>query len=89
MALAPVGKDGQLVGSFTEKTVGNYFEFDFDPEKTMAAYPYRVWVAQPISGLESGWRYARILKTVAYIIVDENDDGVVVEKWDIKNRRDF
>ena len=44
-------------------------------------YPHRVWVScNPIN--DSGWRYANVKKTVAYIVVDEDDHGQpVIEKW--------
>ena len=52
-------------------------------------YPHRVWVScNPIN--DSGWRYANVKKTVAYIVVDEDDHGQpVIEKWTIKNHRNF
>ena len=52
-------------------------------------YPHRVWVScNPIN--DSGWRYANVKKTVAYIVVDEDDHGQpVIEKWSIKNHRNF
>ena len=29
------------------------------------------------------WRYAKVLKTVAYVAVDEDDSGIIWEKWPI------
>jgi len=48
-------------------------------------YPHRVWVSHsPVN--DSGWRYANVKKTVAYIVVNEDDNGQpVIEKWSIKN----
>jgi hypothetical protein len=40
-------------------------------------------------GGDSGWRYANVKKTVAYIIVDEDEGGPVLERWYIKQRRDY
>lgn len=70
------------VGTFQEKDTGNWFSYsartcsnDF---ATMVEYPHLVDVLD-------GVRFARVLKTVAYIIVDETADGEpVVEKWNIK-----
>jgi hypothetical protein len=45
-------------------------------------------VTNPIDSIDSGWRYARIGKTVAHIIVDETDRWVI-EKWNIRNMRIF
>ena len=42
----------------------------------------------PIENIDSGFRYARVLKTVAYIVVDEDEYGdAIVEKWNIKKQR--
>lgn len=88
MAFAPskvykdVG-DGSIIGCFVERDVGNFFEFSanntgmFEEE-----YPHLVWVG----GLDDSYRYARVLKTVVYIVVDEDDDGLIEEKWQIKQR---
>ena len=70
------------VGTFQEKDTGNWFSYsartcsnDFAP---IEDYPHIIDVLD-------GTRFARVLKTVAYIIVDENSDGdPVVEKWNIK-----
>jgi hypothetical protein len=79
------------IGAFVEKSVGNTFEFSTNDEQGEAPeWPHRVWVASGKIAHDSGWRYARVMKTVAYIVVDENDYGeAVVEKWDIKNYRTY
>ena len=90
MSLAPFKKynSGHLLGCFTEAEHGNYFEYELnDPDDSwlsVVEYPHRVWVSQsPVN--DSGWRYAYVKKTVAYIVVDEDDHGEpVVEKWSIK-----
>jgi len=95
MAFAPLSEN--VIGSFVEKETGNIFQFSKNPELTLAPpahggknveFPYRVWVTNPIDGIDSGWRYARIGKTVAHIIVDETDRWVI-EKWNIRNMRIF
>jgi hypothetical protein len=41
-------------------------------------------------GGDSGYRYATVKKTVAYVVVDEDEFGLpVVEKWNIKQRRSY
>lgn len=35
------------------------------------------------------YRYARILKTVAYVATDEDEFGPIWDKWPIKNHRLF
>jgi hypothetical protein len=44
-------------------------------------FPHKLWTLD-------GFRHARILKTVAYIIVDEDEYGLpVIEKWDITSHK--
>ena len=85
--------DGTIRGCFEEKTCGGFFEFSLNTEETdfvsMEDYPHKIWVSNnPIN--DSGWRYARVLKTVVYVVVDEDDYGnPVVQKWDIKKHRTY
>jgi hypothetical protein len=83
--------DGTIRGSFVEKSVGNFFEFSLNTEENTFGedYPHKVWVSSnPVN--DSGWRYARVLKTVAYVVVDEDAEGnPVVEKWDIKEHNSY
>lgn len=81
--------DGSIIGSFTEKDYGNLFEFSARDEAEIAEfaphYPHKVWVTTPIDGIDSGYRYALVKKTVAYILVwAPEDDGPQIEKWSIK-----
>ena len=83
-------------GRFIEKDNGHLFEYDlhshhdewysdFQP----SLYPHRVWVSlNPVN--DSGWRYALVKKTVAYIVTDEDDCGeLVIEKWNIKDHVEY
>lgn len=79
MAFAPF--EIRTVGCFIEAGIKKLFEFDKASDRE--DYPFRVWVTSPVKGIDSGWRYAKILKTVAYIVVDEDDNGDVVEKWNL------
>ncbi len=92
MAFAPTKTgfqyDGTILGSFVEKDHDNLFEFSVNDEPeyfvSRENFPHKVWVA------ENTWRYARVLKTVAYVITDEGSDGYpVVEKWFIKDHRTY
>lgn len=39
---------------------------------------------------DGSYRYARVLKTVAWVAVDENPDGSPVwERWEIKGHREY
>jgi len=87
MAFAASGMS--VTGCFNHKETGRPFEFAkvLDvftvTEKTgkVHLFPHVVYVGP--EGKET--RMARVLKTVAYVIVDETADGkMVVEKWPIK-----
>ena len=75
------------VGRFVEKDTGNYFEYSLNDEPMNFGedFPHKVWVGgSGVAGM-TGWRFANVLKTVAYIVVDEDEYGEpVVEKWYIK-----
>lgn len=94
MAFAPRNEDIQFIGTFTEKAVGNYFDYSMNAEYIEhihprngkpTEYPHKVWVTTPRRGIDQGYREALVLKTVAYIVVDEDENGPVIEKWDIKD----
>ena len=84
MALSPLNTETQ--GRFREVENDTYFDFSvplhepvFGPE-----FDVIVWV----NG--GSYRWAKVLKTVAYIVVDENPDGSpVVEKWKIKQYKKY
>ena len=50
---------------------------DFVPE-----FPHQVYV-----GPDGQHRLAKVMKTVAYVVVDENENGPVIEKWHIKKHK--
>lgn len=78
-----------LLGCFKEASEGNYFEYAVRPnDNTNFApdCPHVVYFTPLKPGMDQGYRYARILKTVAYICVDETPEGEpVYEKWSIKD----
>ena len=82
MSFAPSTEINFTLGSFREKEFGNIFEFS--GHSGNPDYPHRVFVDGGLS-----WRYAKVLKTVAYVIVDEDDGGFVVQKWFTKNYRSY
>lgn len=75
------------IGAFNEVDYGKPFEYrknntGFQEEE----FPFLVAVGPD----GEDFRYAKILKTRAYIAVDEDEYGnPVVEKWHIKNHRIF
>lgn len=77
---APAG-DGSIIGQFREADTGNLFEYSENRTGQFPEYPHLVWVTTPRTGIDSGFRFARVLKTRVYIAVDEDDNGPVEEKW--------
>ena len=80
------------IGAFVERDTNNYFEFSTndEPMNICEDFPHKVWVGgRGVCGM-TGWRYANVKKTVAYICVDEDEFGLpVIEKWQIKNYRTY
>ena len=83
------------IGAFTEVDAVNTFEYSLNNEPHFfnpgqhTGWTHKVWVASGKIGNDSGWRYAKVLKTRIYIAVDEDENGPVVEKWYIKNHRKY
>ena len=94
MAFAPIEVcfpphgDGTILGSFDEKEYGKYFEFSENNENFYTEYPHKVWVTTPWH-MDGGWRFAKVLKTVAYILANDEDGNDVVEKWAIKKYQEY
>jgi len=73
------------IGVFVEKEAGNHFEYSLNDDQIPFGeeFPHKVWV-------RDGYRYADVKKTVARIVVDENEYGQpVIEKWYIKGHRQY
>jgi hypothetical protein len=70
----------KTIGDFREVSVGNYFTYRESQNDWGLAlgYPHEVFTGHY-------WIPAKVLKTVAHIVVDEAEfNTAVVEKWDIK-----
>jgi hypothetical protein len=77
------------IGVFVEKDTGNYFEYSVNDDGLMLQYPHKIWVGgEGVCGM-SGYRYGLVKKTVVYIVVDEDDCGLVEEKWHIKGHKEY
>ena len=77
------------VGVFVEKEAGNSFEYSVNDTGFFPDAPHKVWVGGGQIN-DSGYRYANVKKTVAYVCVDEDDHGMpIIEKWYIKNHREY
>jgi hypothetical protein len=75
-----------LLGSFAHKESGVYFEYAErrHPDDSFAPdMPHIVSVAN------DGVRLAKVLKSVAYVVVDENEHGPVIEKWPLRDHRAY
>lgn len=94
MAFANPLLASDLLGSFVEKDYGRTFEFKQNPEFVLhpdlktgrnTVYPHLVFVGP--EGDQT--RRALVKKCVAYVVVDETENGYVIEKWNIKNLRKY
>ena len=78
----------QIAGVFQEVTYGNWFEFTNDPldhsqwAKEQGATHCLITGKHPH---DCGKRPAKILKTVAYVMVDEG----IWKKWSVRKRQDY
>ena len=95
MALAPhCNFEGStlplIVGEFKSES-GALFEYAVRPDADKLIhdpeFSHIVYVGSGGIGGDCGYRAAKVLGTVAYIAVDEDDNGTVVEKWAIKSHR--
>ena len=85
--------DGSIIGGFHEKEHGHFFEYSAASEEeidnSFGTIAHRIWVTTPRKSedghtLDCGYRVGNVLKTIAYVVVDEDENGPVVEKWFIK-----
>jgi hypothetical protein len=77
---------GLILGRFAHAETEHLFEFGErrHPDDSFAPdMPHTIY----LSAGET--RLGKVLKTVAYIVVDEDENGPVVERWDIKWHRDY
>lgn len=95
MALAPNIEDRQAIGYFIERDAGNIFEYDMERDYQefflagkMREFPHRVWVTEPWKH-DCGYRRALVKKTVVYIVVDEDENGAIIEKWYLRNNQQY
>ena len=76
----------KLVKGFFKNANGAFFEYAAPEPGEFLPFPgYELKV---YCGPFEEWRYAKVLKTVAYVVVDEAADGApVVEKWNLKTHK--
>lgn len=84
-----VSAASDMIGCFTEKEFGKRFTYKMNNELHLhpdlktgrnTQYPHLVVVGPNADQV----RRALVKKTVAYVVVDETENGFVIEKWQIK-----
>jgi hypothetical protein len=88
--------DSSIIGGFTGARSGKFFEFSSakDEDYAFGSVPsdfiHRVWVTNAWK-MDRGYRMAKVLKTVAYILVDEDEmsGAPIIEKWSIKGHTEY
>ena len=87
MARAPLNEyySGRLLGQFRHAEMDVTFEYSMVRDRPFGnEYGYAVWMRDGVM------RYAKILKTVAYVVVDEADDGsAITERWKLRGHREY
>ncbi len=87
MAMAPLNvyREVSLLGQFRNAETGVTFEYSLAPNKPFGdEYCCAVWLAG------GHFRYAKVLRTVAYVVVDENANGTpAVERWEIRSHKEY
>jgi hypothetical protein len=82
------------IGAFQERDTGNWFEFSVNDEPysnpLSEDFPHKIWVGGGgVAGM-TGWRYGLVRKTVAVVVVDEDEYGLpVTEKWQLKKMNEY
>lgn len=60
------------------------------PNDITTQYPHLVWVINEghfMRDYMGGFRYAKVLKTRAKVVVDEDENGLVIETWKFKGQK--
>jgi hypothetical protein len=75
------------LGEFQEREFSHWFTYQpahhYPDGVDPAQWPHLVDVGNGEN------RFARVLKTVAHVVVDEDENGLVVEHWQIKQHHVF
>lgn len=78
---------GLVRGCFVEREFKKFFEYSSPEEGEVSpfpGYPDKIW-----AGPNGEFRWASVCSTVARIVVDEDDDGPVVDRWVISRHRRY
>ena len=81
-------RSGAVTGQFIEYTYNHVFEYrpvDEDSWGLRNGFPYEIAI-----GDLGDTRYAKVLKTVVYVVIDQDENGdPIVDKWKIKKHLIF
>jgi hypothetical protein len=76
-----------ILGEITEREHGKYFEYGVRPAD---GCDFAEDAMHVIAMSDGSTRYARVLKTVAWVVINEADDGSPVwERWELKANREY
>ncbi len=78
----------RAIGGFDEKEFGKYFEYRISDGTAPGQGTWGIdnGFAHEIAMCDGSVRFANVKKTVAYVVVDQDEYGKpVVEKWKIKH----
>ena len=70
-------------GGFINTETGAYFEYEAG---TLNDWSEKHGATHTIFLIDDNTRPAKVLKTVAYVMIDEDASGPVWEKWQIRHR---
>lgn len=88
MSLAPLAEIKRLAvdGCFVEAATGDYYEFARDQKDApWTDYRDKIW-----TGPNEQFRWGKVLKTVARVVIDEGSDGSpIIEKWILRKLSDW
>ena len=89
-----IGFDPIILGQFREADNGNTFEFGCRWSAPSDEFCASDWLGMDdfphVIYTTGGRRYANVKKTVAYIVIDEDDCGnPVVEKWSLRGHKEY
>jgi hypothetical protein len=79
--------ENRAIGQFQEKECGKYFEYRLSDGTApiQGSYGLDHGFKHEIAMCDGSVRFANVKKTVAYVVVNEDDFGMpIVEKWQIK-----
>lgn len=79
-----------ILGGFREAEIGHWFDYAVRPDDGVDFAPDAPHVIYVGGQIGDRTRYARVLKTVAYVVTDEDEAGQPVwQKWQLRDHRNY